>query len=82
VRSDLASRRHWALVCGALACHWHHQRPEGLTGPLPDQPTDSPPPALREALDQRASGCGPALNVRPYPWSAHDRQEARTVTVR
>jgi SRSO17 transposase len=39
VRSDLAIRRHWALVCCAFAFCWHHQHPEGPSVPLPDQPS-------------------------------------------
>jgi hypothetical protein len=48
VRSDLAIRRHWQLVCCAFSfCWYHHSHGAGETAPFvgdgAEQPADSPP---------------------------------------
>src|SRR5215472_3271556 len=57
VRSDVAIRRHWALVCCAFAFWWSpqsQQSPAPVLGPAahhracaPEVPTSVPPPASR-----------------------------------
>ena len=57
VRSDLAMRRHWALVCCAFAFCWYNQSQQGPapapvavehdSGPVAEGPSPAPTPAPR-----------------------------------
>jgi SRSO17 transposase len=76
VRSDLAIRRHWALVCCAFAFCWYHlsqQRPAlapaagqavSRPAPTPEVPASPPPPSSRSETgrgeNQRDDGAGAA----------------------
>jgi hypothetical protein len=42
VRSDIAIRRHWQLVCCAFSFCWYHQRHAGMARDGAEQPIDSP----------------------------------------
>jgi hypothetical protein len=42
VRSDIAIRRHWQLVCCAFSFCWYHQRHAGRASDDAEQPVDSP----------------------------------------
>ena len=46
VRADRASRRHWALVCGAFSCCWWawSRAPDDRTGPTGTADADQPVP--------------------------------------
>jgi len=77
VRSDLAMRRHWALVCCAFAFCWYNQSQHGPapepapvednSGPVPEVPSAAPAPApLREAgrgenQQHRGAAAAPAV---------------------
>lgn len=47
VRSDLAIRRHWTLVCCAFSFCWHDAKPEA-SGEVPDATDPAPHPAPGE----------------------------------
>ena len=49
VRSDVAMRRHWALVCCAFSFCWYHQSQQGVTTFAPDG-ADRQAPALVGAV--------------------------------
>jgi hypothetical protein len=69
VRSDLAIRRHWQLVCCAFSFCWYHQRSRAAASTAADswgaaQPADRPTPASseegRRGENQGQSGMPPA----------------------
>jgi hypothetical protein len=72
VRSDLAMRRHWALVCCAFCFCWYHQSradatlvpPTPPAAPVPAPPSSAPVPpaeAGRGENQRRAAGAAPVL---------------------
>ncbi len=70
VRSDLAIRRHWHLVCCAFSFCWYHQSraPDGSGGATEgaEQPADAPSPVTEEEAGRKKNQrptAGPAAAV-------------------
>jgi SRSO17 transposase len=73
VRSDLAIRRHWALVCCAFAFCWYNQSQQGpvpapapvedASGPVPQGPSPAPTPEAGRGEKQPPRGAPAASAV-------------------
>jgi hypothetical protein len=63
VRSDLAMRRHWALVCCAFSFCWYHQSRAGATL-APSAPPATPAPAPPSSVPVSPAEAGRGENQR------------------